>query len=52
MTVLRLASARSGLLRGLYRVGALTTPTSIAASCTFSSEGNLLKKVLAADLIP
>lgn len=26
MTVLRLASARSGLLRGLYRVGALTTP--------------------------
>ena len=28
------------------------TPTSIAASCTFSSEGNLLKKVLAADLIP
>ena len=51
-TRFRRARAFSGLRTGEYRVGAFTTPTSTAASCTFSSCGSLLKKVCAADLMP
>ena len=51
-TQLRRRFERAGCITGLNRPGAFTMPTNVAASAVFRSLGFLLKKVLAAVLIP